>query len=598
MHHGPLIGLAAIIVLGIAAQWLAWRVKLPAILLLLVAGFTVGPATGFLDPDPLFGELLFPAISVAVAIILFEGGLMLRFSRITEIRNVIFRLVTLGAALTWTLTTLAAWGILGFRFDIAMLFGAILVVTGPTVIVPLLRHMQLKPRVASLVRWEGIINDPVGAVLAVLVFQGIAAGGFEAASFEVLQGLALTLFAGSLLAAGGAVVLILALDRYWVPDFLENPVTLALVVTVFAAANTVQQEAGLFAVTLMGIFLANQRVVKVGHIVEFKENLRVLLISTLFIVLAARLDIETIMALPERSVLFIVVLIFVVRPVAMFGATFGTEIAWRSRLFLGLMAPRGIVAAAVASVFGYQLAEMGAPHGDELLSETFLVITATVALYGLGSRYVADWLDLAQSEPDGVMMAGSHAWGLELGEALDALGFEVEILAQDPSDVEAAHRAGLRAHRGSVASHDFVEELDLEGFGRFVALTPTDEVNVLAAVEFAEVFGREHVYLLQPREQTDGDDEETNDAATSKPRGRTLFDDPFTYDNLDRFFRRGGEIRTVSVTDTASFEEFREFQKEVVPMFYVRGDRLYVCSTDADFSPRVGDTVICGVRSK
>jgi NhaP-type Na+/H+ or K+/H+ antiporter len=597
LGHGALVGLAAIIVLGIAAQWLAWRLGLPAILLLLIAGFAVGPATGFLQPDHLFGETLFPAVSVAVAIILFEGGLMLRFSRIAEIRNIVLRMVTIGALLTWALSTLAAWFILDFRLDVALLLGAVLVVTGPTVIVPLLRHMNLKPRVASLVRWEGIINDPVGAVLAVLVFQGIVAGGLGAATFEVIEGLALTLTVGTALAGVGAGILIVALDRYWVPDFLENPVTLALVVSVFAGANMVQQEAGLVAVTLMGIILANQQIVKVGHIVEFKENLRVLLISTLFIVLAARLDVETMMSLPERSVLFLLAIIFVVRPLAIFGSTIGTQLSWKSRLFVGLMAPRGIVAAAVASVFGFELAESGVPHAEQLLAEVFLVITGTVAFYGLTSRYIADWLDLSQPEPEGVVMAGSHSWALDIAEAIDSLGFDVEIIAQDPSDVEAAHRAGVRAHRGSAASHELVEELDLSGFGIFVALTATDEVNILADMEFSEAFGREHVYHLSPREGGPSEEEtETEPAIASKPRGRVLFHEPVTYDDLDQFFRRGGHIRTITVTDGESFRDFCEYHDQVISMFYLRDEHLNVCSADHDFVPQQGDTVICGVK--
>jgi NhaP-type Na+/H+ or K+/H+ antiporter len=597
LGHGALVGLAAIIVLGIAAQWLAWRLGLPAILLLLIAGFTVGPATGFLRPDHLFGDTLFPAVSVAVAIILFEGGLMLRFSKIAEIRNIVLRMVTLGAFLTWSLSTVAAWLILDFRFDVALLLGAILVVTGPTVIVPLLRHMNLKPRVASLVRWEGIVNDPVGAVLAVLVFQAILAGGFQAATIEVLEGLALTLTVGTALAGIGAGILIVALDRYWVPDFLENPVTLALVVTVFAGANLVQAEAGLVAVTLMGIILANQQIVKVGHIVEFKENLRVLLISTLFIVLAARLEVETITSLPERSVVFLVVLILLVRPLAIFGATIGTQLSWRSRLFIGLMAPRGIVAAAVASVFGFQLAEQGIPHAEQLLSEAFLVITGTVAFYGLASRYIADVLDLSQPEAEGVVLAGSHSWALDIAEAIDSLGFDVEIIAQDPSDVESAHRAGVRAHHGSAASHDLVEELDLSGFGIFVALTATDEVNILADMEFAEAFGREHVYHLATREGRPTEEETaTEPAIASKPRGRAIFSEPVTYDELDQFFRRGGHIRTIAVTDGESFQDFCEYHDEVISMFYLRGEHLNVCSADHDFEPQEGDTIICGVK--
>jgi len=601
VEHSPLIALTVIVVLGIVSQWLAWVLKLPAILLLLVTGFIIGPVARVwfpesafaVHPDMLFGDALFPVVSVAVALILFEGGMALRFSRITEIRNIVLRMVTVGVLLTWTLTTGAAWLILDFRLDLALLLGAILVVTGPTVIIPLLRHVRPKPRVGALVRWEGIINDPIGAVLAVLVFEGVLAGGFGAMSLRLFQGLAVTVTVATALAAIGALILIFALKRHWIPDFLESPATLALVISVFTCSNVIQEESGLVAVTLMGIILANQNMVKVGHIVEFKENLRVLLISTLFVVLAARIDPATVSQLSGQSAIFLAVLILVVRPLAIFGSTIGTELSWKSRVFVSAMAPRGIVAAAVASLFAFELAEHGVPRAEHLLSETFLVITGTVAIYGLLARGLAQWLGLAQSDAHGVVIAGSHSWSLQIGQALNNLGYDVEIIAQDPSDVEAARHAGLRAQHGSAASHEVVEELDLTGFGKFVALSATDEVNLLSSMEFSEAFGSENVFRLESRPtETEGSEE----PAVARRRGRVLFSKPVDYDDMDALFRHGGEVRTMEVSDPAAFEEYCASQEVAIPMFYVRGSQLYVCSTDAAYTAKTGDTVICAVR--
>lgn len=593
MGHSPLFALAAVVVAGLVSQWLAWLLRLPAILLLLVAGFLLGPVTGFVHPDQLFGSSLFPIVSIAVALILFEGGLMLRFSRIAEVRNVVVRMVTAGVALTWVTATFCAWLILDFRLDLALLLGAVLVVTGPTVIIPLLRHVRPKPRIGALVRWEGIINDPIGAVLAVLVFEGILAGGFQAMSMNLLSGLGLTVVAGTGTAVVGAVALIVALKRHWIPDFLESPMTLALVISVFAASNAIQEESGLFAVTLMGIILANQSLVKVGHIVEFKENLRVLLISTLFVVLAARIDIATVEQLSIESALFLVALIVVVRPLSIFVSTIGTDLTWRDKLFVSMMAPRGIVAAAIASVFAFELSEHGVPQADRLLSETFLVITGTVAFYGLMARPLASLLGLAQEDAQGVVLAGSHPWSIAIGQALNNLGYEVEILAQDPSDVDAARHAGLEAQEGSAASHEVVEELDLTGFGKFVALSATDEVNLLSSTEFSEAFGSENVFRLANRNRAEETDEEP---AVAKRRGRVLFGEPIDYDDLEGFFRRGGEVRTVDVTEPEAFERYLASREEAFPMFYVRNDQLFVCSNDTEFVPQTKDTVICAVR--
>ncbi len=594
MEFSPLLGLVTIIVVGVLSQWLAWRTKLPAILLLLMAGFAIGPGLGLVSPNELFGQMLFPTVSVAVALILFEGGMMLRIPTISESRDIVVRMVTIGVVLTWTLTTAAAWWILGFRLDLALLIGAMLVVTGPTVIIPLLRQVRPKPRLGAITRWEGIINDPIGAVLAVLVFEGILAGGFQAMTLRMIEGLAVTVVGATALAVAGAAILIFALKRHWIPDFLESPATLATVIAVFAASNVIQKESGLVAVTLMGIILANQNFVKVGHIVEFKENLRVLLISTLFVVLAARIDMAVVSQISVWSIVFLLVVIFVIRPLSIFVSTAGTELSWKSKVFVSMMAPRGIVAAAIASLFSYELANQGVPMADQLLTETFLVITGTVAFYGLLARPIAEWLGLTQASDQGIVIAGSHSWAIKIGKALDSLGYEVEIIAQDASDATAARHAGLQVQHGSAASHEVVEELDLTGFGKFVSLSATDEVNLLATTEFAEAFGSEHVYRLASREM---EVEPGSEPAVARRRGRVLFNERVTYDEVNRLFRRGAEIQTVELTSDEALREFEAQIDDTIPMFYVRDERLWICSTDQNFTPRLGDTVVCAVET-
>ena len=313
MEH-LLIGLASIVVLGIAAQWLSWRLRMPAILLLLVVGFVAGPVTGFLHPDELLGDLVFPIVSLSVAVILFEGGLSLNVAELRDVGRVIGRLLTVGALVTWVLSTAFAMLLLDLPGELALLFGAVLVVTGPTVIIPLLRHIRPTPRVGSAVKWEGIVNDPVGAILGVLVFEAIIAGGVEAGLNVVIVGMMKAVFIGTgagMLAAG---LVVLLLDRHWIPDYLESPVALGLVVMAYAVANRVQLESGLLAVTVMGSTLASQKRVSVRNIVEFKENLRVLLIAALFIILAARLPLTDPDYFSAGSLLFLAALILVVRP--------------------------------------------------------------------------------------------------------------------------------------------------------------------------------------------------------------------------------------------------------------------------------------------
>ena len=275
MSEDILFGIATIIVLGMVAQWLAWRLGLPSILVLLIFGFTAGPATGLLHPDELLGDLLFPVVSAAVAIILFEGGMSLKLREVRgETGYVVLSLTTIGALVTWLISAGAAYLLLGFELPIALLLGAILVVTGPTVIIPLLRHVQAVGRISSIVKWEGIVNDPIGAILAVLVFEAIVARSVQSAATAVITSLVQTVVIGLILGGLGAGLLVLLLRRYWIPDQLQNGFALMFALGAFTASNMIQKESGLFTVTLMGIILANQRLASIRHIIDQLDTAR------------------------------------------------------------------------------------------------------------------------------------------------------------------------------------------------------------------------------------------------------------------------------------------------------------------------------------
>ncbi len=588
MEH-LILGLASIVVLGIAAQWLAWRFKLPAILLLLVAGFLAGPLTGVLRPQAAIGEVLFPFVSAAVAIILFEGGLNLRFSEISGIRAAILRLVCIGSLITWVLSAALANLALDFSMRMALLLGAILIVTGPTVIIPLLRHIRLNRRIASVTKWEGIVNDPIGAVVAVLVFEVIQAPGLQTVTLHAAAGLAKVLVAGAVFAAVGAGVLVMAIQRYWVPDFLQNSVTLAIVLSIYAVSDLIQPESGLVAVTAMGVIMANQRVAPIGHIVEFKENLRVLLISVLFVVLSARLDLDTLAKLSMGSVVFVVGLIVVVRPAAVFLSTIGAGLTVREKVFLSCMAPRGIVAAAVASLFALQLGEAGIPRADLLEAEVFFVVAATVAIYGLGAKPLARWLGLRRADPQGVLVAGAHSWARSIARMLGEHGFEVQLVDSNYDNVRCARREGLTIHHGSIVSERVRRELELEGIGKLLGLTSTDEVNALAGMHFTDLFGRACIYQLRPAavgEEVDGESLER------ELRARIVFREPISYVALDERFAAGQHLHATELTDTYDYDDFWSEHKNALAMFLVRGKSLTILSSDEAHTPRPGDVLI------
>ena len=590
MEH-PLIGLAGIVVVGIAAQWLSWRLRLPAIFLLLLAGFVAGGVTGWIDPDELLGATLFPIVSLSVAIILFEGGLSLDIAELAKIGRVVRNLASIGVVATWVLSAIAARFLLGFDWPLSALLGAILVVTGPTVIIPLLRHIRPTAKLGSAIRWEAIVNDPTGAILAVLVFNAIVVGeGQEGISAAVL-GVVKALGAGGALGLAGAGLIVLLLKRYWVPDFLQSPVTLAVVMVVFSLSDLVLSESGLLAVTVMGSALASQNVVTVRHIVEFKENLRVLLISALFVILAARLPISDPAYSDPGSLWFLAVLILVVRPASVALSTIGTFLTWRERVFLGFMAPRGIVAAAVASIFSLELMELGYPGAEKLAPVMFLVIVGTVALYGLGAGRVARWLGVATPNPQGMLLLGASGWVRAVAQALKAEGVEVTLVDSNRKNVAQARQDGLEAKCDNILAEYAFEDLELDGIGRFLALTPNDEVNSLATVHASDVFERSNVYQLAPEGADEGG------RLTEMPahlQGRILFDAVATYAEITKRFAQGATIKRTGLTDEFGFDEFVEhYRGAALPLFVVtEAGKLRVLEAQRKVPVKAGQTII------
>lgn len=592
MSEHLLVGLATIIVLGIGAQWLAWRLSLPAILLLLISGFIAGPVTGFLDPNELFGDLLLPLVSVSVAIILFEGGLSLKFSEVKTLTGVIRNLVTVGVLVSWVLTSLLAYIIFGLGAQISILLGAVLVVTGPTVIVPLLRHVRPSGRVGSITKWEGIIIDPIGAVLAVLVFEVIVSTGLESATTLVVVSIFKTILIGVLLGLAGAKLVVVILRRHWVPDFLQNPVTLMIVVFVFVCSNVFQIESGLLTVTIMGIALANQKWVSIKHIVEFKETLRVLIISSLFILLAARLTLDEFSyVLTPKGFIFLAVMILAVRPLCVFFSTYFSDLNLKEKLFLSWMAPRGIVAAAVASVFALRLSDLGYSQAERIVDITFLVITGTVAIYGLSASYVARKLGLAKPNPQGVLIAGAHSWARTIAKMLHDNGYQVSLVDSNWANVSAARQEGLKAYYENILLEDLSEDLQLDGIGKLLALTRNDEVNSLAALHFIGDFGRSHVYQLPKMSKFSAKTEET---IPQHLRGRFLFKPEATFSYIDSKFSSGATLKKTQITDEFTYSSFKElYGDKALPMFIIKENgELVVLVSDSTPKPLPGQYLI------
>ena len=603
MAH-PAIYLASVLGLGIAAQWVAWRLRLPAIVLLLLFGVLLGrfgPATTE------EGEFFFAFISLAVGIILFEGGLTLNFKELGGSGSVVFRLVTVGLVITWLLTAWLAYNVCGFSQSMSLLLGALLTVSGPTVVLPLLRHVQPVRQIGTLTKWEGIVNDPIGAVVAALVFEIILFHSGDNLTSSWMTGLATTLFYSVLLSALSGWLLLLLLRNYLIPDYLQNPFIFAWVIFAFAISNWLAPESGLVTVTLLGLILGNQHTVAVRHIVEFKENLSVLLISTLFIVLSSRLELnaETLDILGWESFAFVALLLLVVRPIAVFVSTFGSKLPWQQRAFLAWIHPRGIVAAAVSSLFALEIVLEGAhrpelqplaAEADRFVLVTFLVIVTTVTVYGLTLAPLARFLGLSGENPQGVIFAGASKPVREIAQAVMEEGFPVLLVDTNPGNNAAARMSGLAVSYASIGSEFVQEEIDLGGIGRLLAMTPNDEVNTLAAMGFVERFGSAEVYQLAVSSAS-SDRTETVGAYRT---GRILFDRPITMEELEERFERGDVVKKTLLTNDFTYDDFLfRYGEKALVLFRtdLTGKKLLVATSESETSPKPGQKVIALVRS-
>lgn len=587
MSEQYLIGLGVIILFGMIAQWFAWRLHLPSILLLLILGIVAGPITGWVNTEKLFGNLLFPFVSISVGIILFEGGLSLQFREFRNVGKIIRNLISVGAIVTWIVATTAAYCLLDFEFKLSLLFGAILIVTGPTVILPLLRQIRPKGKLFSIAKWEGIMIDPVGAVIAVLVFEEIVNGGFESFTAVSIFGLLRTIVIGFGIGWLGAQLIILFLKRYWIPDYLHNSAAIMMVITSFILSNLLQHESGLLTVTFMGILLANQKKVPIKHIIEFKENLRVILISTLFIILASRLKVDELAHLNLNALIFLGILIFIARPLSVFISTTGQKLDLKEKIFLSWLAPRGIVAAAVSSIFAIELSANGYPDAERLIPMTFIVIIGTVTLYGLSAVPLARLLKLSEPNPQGVLIVGAHRWARRLGKLIKEIGFRTLLVDSNPNNIEAARGGQLEAVLANILSEDIIDELNLQGIGKLIAVTPNDEVNALAALHFTELFGRSEVYQLPYKKKVLSDDQRVS----RHLRGRCLFNTTMTFEKINDIFNSNARIDIMQFETEADLKNFDSINMLPLVLLDVQNN-LLISTEDQELNPIVGSNLI------
>jgi len=586
-----LISLAGIGVLGIACQWLAWWARQPAILFLLLCGMIVGPVTGLLKPDDLFGELLFPMVSLSVAVILFEGSLTLKLDEIRGLGSVVRNLITVGVLITWLITAVATHILIGFPYELSFLFGAVVVVTGPTVIMPILRTVRPNAKIANILRWEGIVIDPLGALLAVLVFDFIISSQAENALEIISLVFGRIVLVGATSGALAAFLLGEILRRHLIPEYLRNVLTLTLVFAVYAGADHLAHESGLLAVTVMGMVLANLKDTDIDDILDFKESLSILLISGLFIILAARVEFYQFKEIAWHALGVLAVMMFLARPIAVWVSTFTSDLKPKEKLLISWIGPRGIVAAAVASLFAIRLEAEGYPEASLLVPLTFFIIIGTVVSQSATAKYIAHWLGVREPPPTGLLIVGAGNVARAIGKTLQEAKINVILTDSNWDNIRQARMDGLNTYYGNPTSEHADRNLDLTGIGKMLAMTGNANQNALASLRFKSEFGIHKIFELKTnREQIISE----KHSLSTRHRGPQLFNNNITYGQIASLLRQGAEIKSTQLSDEYDYDAYISNRTgQLIPLFaFDQRDRLHIITADQKISPGSGWSII------
>ncbi|WP_158970147.1 sodium:proton antiporter [Paraglaciecola sp. L3A3] len=558
----PIILLVAVGLISIACQFFAYKVKLPAILPLLIAGLLVGPVAGFIDPDLLLGDLLFPIVSLSVAIILFEGALTLKMGDLSGHGSMVRNMCTIGALVTWVIVAPLAHFALGMSWQMAFLFGAIVTVTGPTVIVPMLRTVRPNSKISNILRWEGIIIDPVGALLAVLVFEYIIST--QDALSHTLFAFALTVSVGVGFGAFFGYVMGLLLRNNVIPHYLINTAVLTIMLGAFEGSNMIAHESGLLTVTIMGMWLANMKRVDVEGILEFKETLSVLLISGLFILLASRIELSAILNLGWGSILVLIGIVFIARPISVIISSLGTGLKWQEIALLSWIAPRGIVAAAVSALFALKLEALNYAQVDLLVPMVFLVIICTVVLQSLTAVQVTKYLGLRAPPPYGFLMFGGGIFARKFAKEL--LKQEVTVCIADTNweSISIARMEGIPNYFGNPISDHASRTMDLSLYGTVLVMSPYKQLNPLVTYHFEHQLGKGSVLGLSNNETKKLTSHQVSESYAKK---LGLFAENISYGKLTGYLTKGAIIKTTRISDEFSFEDYlEEYNGQLLPL--------------------------------
>lgn len=588
MFDSLIFNLMLVVFIGILSQWIAWRFRMPAIVVMSVVGLAVGPFLGMINPEESMGDLFSPVISFAVAIILFEGSLNLDFKEIRGFNKPVLRITTIGAFIAWIAGSLAAHYIAGLSLSVAFIIGGLFIVTGPTVILPLLRQAKLKPRPAAILKWEGIVVDPFGALLAVFAFEVIRFLNSEVTLNSFLLFFAASIFA-VILGCGAGWFFGRSIDRGGVPEFLKSPVLLAVVIFVFVLADEIMKQTGLLAVTGMGMMMANMNLSSIKDIRHFKENISVLLISGIFVMLTASLSTEILLEILNwKIILFVVAMLVIVRPLSIWVSTIGTDLNAREKLLIGWIAPRGIVALTVSSYFASILKDHGYEDASILTALTFALVFGTVVLHGFTIGPLAKKLNLTTTDESGVLIVGGSRFAAEFAKSIKETNNDVLIADRNWASLAQARNKGVNIHNGNILTEQQDYDLDLTPYKFMLAMTRSDSYNAHVCEDFAPSLGRENLYQVSIPKNGD------NANKVLGIGGHPLFTPPTPIRELEKRVNSGHVIQKTAITKQYSYTQYlRERDDKSILLYILRSDlSIEFYSPDIELQAAAGDTVV------
>jgi len=589
-----MLELALVIILGILAQWFAWRLKIPAILPLILIGLFVGPfSTLFSESgnkwiEPIWNgeiglfpeERLFNFVSLAIGIILFEGGLTLKKEELKNVGPVIYKLITLGSFITLLLAGITAHYIIGLSWSLSFLFSSLIIVTGPTVITPILRNLAIKKNLSTILKWEGILIDPIGALVAVLVVEFISVGGNHGSEYtkEALIDFGKIIVIGTSIGFTSAYAFATALRQKWIPHYLLNVVALALVLGVFVLSDLFADESGLLAVVIMGMVLGNKKLEDLKDVFYFKETISILLISILFILLSANMDIADLKLIYNwRSLVLFLIVVLIIRPIGVFLSARKSYLNLNEKLFISWVGPRGIVAAGIASLFGLKLTMLGVENANYITPLVFMIVLGTVLLNATTAKQVARITKVLLKKSEGILIVGASDPARLIASYLSNKGRRVVLIDANPRHIEIAKKMDLEAIECDIYSDYIIENIELNDVGYLMALTGSDTVNKFAMAKLKPYFGEEGAYRLV-------NSEEMKDPTNNTSEG--LFSHTDDYINLSEVVRDYPHINEVEINSKEHYLKLLDVSKKElmsIPLFLMDNNgEFHIISSHSD----------------